>query len=110
MPDQDRDHVISWGQAKTMITAHRSMPNVSADATEGTFGGAFKKADVVNLLAQPGCAYLRIYYGRNADGTPALVLVGIDGDRNDMTAGVVLDTHYPCPPWCPPAGGGGGGL
>lgn len=108
MPDQDREHLISWEQAREMINAHRSTPGVSAGAFEGAFGGAFKKADVVNLLSQANCAYLRIYYGRKADGTPVLVLVGVDGDRNDMTGGVVLDNHFPCPPWCPPPGGGGG--
>lgn len=108
MPDstQDRNHVVTWVQARTMITAHRSTPGVSAAAIEGAFGGAFKKADVVALLSQPGCAYLRIYYGRNSDGTPAMVLLAVDADRHDMTGGVVLDNHFPCPPWCPPAGGG----
>ncbi|MEP7344438.1 MAG: hypothetical protein ABI877_04200 [Gemmatimonadaceae bacterium] len=104
MPDEDREHSISWGRAQDLIKAHRSTPSVAAVATEGVFGGAFKKKDVVKLLSQPDCAFLRIYYGRNDDGTPAMVLVGVDGDRNDMSAGVVLDTHFPCPPWCPSGG------
>ena len=104
MPEQDREHPISWEQARALIIGHRSTPAISAGATEGAFGGAFKRADVAKLLSQANCAYLRIYYGRNADGTPALVLVGVDGNRNDMTEGVVLDTHYPCPPWCPVGG------
>lgn len=106
MPDQDRDHQISWGQARDMISAHRSSPGVSAGVIEGAFGGAFKKADVLALLSQANCAYLRVYYARKADGSPTLVLVGVDGDRNDMSAGMVLDNHYPCPPWCPPAASG----
>ncbi len=104
MPDEDREHSISWLEARALIVAHRSTPSIAAGAIEGAFGGAFKRADVVKVLSQANCAYLRIYYGRNADGTPALVLMGVDGNRNDMTDGVVLDTHFPCPPWCP--GGG----
>ena len=104
MPDQDHEHLIGWGQARDMIDAHRSIPGVAAGAVDGAFGGAFKKADVAKLLSQANCAYLRIYHGRHADGTPALVLVGVDGNRNDMTEGVVLDNHFPCPPWCPAGG------
>jgi hypothetical protein len=28
------------------------------------------------------------------------MLVGIDADERDMTDGVLIDTHYPCPPFC----------
>lgn len=100
MGDQDRDHAITWVEAKALIDRHRTQPGVSS-ATAGAFGGAFKKADVQAVLQQTGCTHLRVYYGRNADGTPALVLMGIDADRKDMTGGTVLDNHYPCPPWCP---------
>jgi hypothetical protein len=44
---------------------------------------------------------LRIYQGRAADGTPALVLVGVDAKGNDMTQGTVLEYSFPCPPFCP---------
>lgn len=101
MGDADRDHVITWTDAQHLIGRHRAIPGVSR-AIEGAFGGAFKKADVIALLQQPGCTHLRFYYGRNANGTPALVLVGGKGPDGDMTSGMVLDTHFPCPPYCPP--------
>jgi hypothetical protein len=43
---------------------------------------------------------LRFYQGRNADGSFAMVLVGVDDTGNDMTDGDILEQHYPCPPYC----------
>ena len=63
-------------------------------------GGLFLRKEVDELLAQPGCAALRFYYGRAQDGSDTLILVGSDEKGNDMTSGAVLDTHFPCPPFC----------
>jgi len=63
-------------------------------------GGLFLRKELDDLLAQPGCAALRFYYGRKEDGTDTLILVGSDGKGNDMTAGVVLEDHFLCPPFC----------
>jgi hypothetical protein len=43
---------------------------------------------------------MRIYFGRNPDGTPSLVLAGIDASDNDLTKGVILEQLWHCPPWC----------
>ena len=63
-------------------------------------GGLFLRKEVDELLAQPGCAALRFYYGRTEDGADTLVLVGSDDKGSDMTGGVVLELHFPCPPFC----------
>lgn len=63
-------------------------------------GGLFLRKEVDELLAQPGCAALRFYYGRREDGADTLILVGSDEKGNDMTNGVVLDIHFTCPPFC----------
>jgi hypothetical protein len=52
------------------------------------------------LLAQPGCAGIRMYYGLDDQGKSAMVLVGVDKDGNDMVNGELDDVHYPCPPFC----------
>jgi hypothetical protein len=70
--------------------------------TEGSLGGVFTAEAVTKLLRQSGCKYLRIYHGRDAQGNASMVLVGVDADFRDMTAGVMLNDHYRCPPWCPP--------
>lgn len=73
---------------------------------------------IQQVLAQPGCIGVRIYHGLGADGTYQPVIVGVDEKFNDITAvakprraagvatasagdAVLLDQHYPCPPFCP---------
>ena len=63
-------------------------------------GGLFLRKDLDDLLAQPGCAALRFYYGRAEDGSDTLILVGSDEKGNDMTNGVIMEEHFPCPPIC----------
>jgi hypothetical protein len=63
-------------------------------------GGLFLRKEIDDLLAQPGCSALRFYYGRKADGTRTVILVGSDQKGNDMANGVVLEEHFLCPPWC----------
>jgi hypothetical protein len=63
-------------------------------------GSAFHKDQVVELLNQPSCVALRIYYGRDEAGHPTLVLTGIDLADNDLTGGIILEEGWPCPPFC----------
>lgn len=95
-----RDHRIDRRQAASLTRRHREAAGPDAER-----GGLFPREPVQQLLAQKGCEGLRFYYGRNEDGTPALVLVGVDEDGNDMFDGEVLDVHFPCPPFCPPPNG-----
>jgi hypothetical protein len=88
-----RDHHVLLAQAAALTKRHRD-----AKASE-VKSGAFHKDQVLKLLGQAGCVGLRIHYGRHADGSPALVLTGIDATDNDLTA-EILEEHYPCPPVC----------
>lgn len=93
-------------------------------------GGFFWATGLQELLSQPGCVGLRYYHGLSAEGLYRIVLVGVDGNGNDITkpagqtggtrkraksegttmalavtaagAGqaVLLDHHWPCPPYC----------
>src|SRR5688500_2552441 len=63
-------------------------------------GGMFLRAELDQLLAQPGCAGLRFYYGRKTDGQDTVILVGVDEKGDDMEQGVLLEDHFLCPPWC----------
>ena len=60
----------------------------------------FLRRYVDELLAQPGVAGVRLYFGRNTLGQLALVMIGVDGQGNDITQGTILDNHFPCPPFC----------
>lgn len=53
------------------------------------------------ILDQPGCIGVRYYRALNADGDPSMILVGVDQAGDDMTAGLLLDGIFLCPPFCP---------
>lgn len=93
-------------------------------------GGFFWAQGLQELLAQPRCVGVRYYHGLSADGLYRIVLVGVDENGNDITKGggksgrgskraksgaatmalavsaagageaVLLDHHWPCPPYC----------
>ena len=63
-------------------------------------GGLFNRAAIDKILAQPGCASLRIYYGKDEKGNPNLILVGVDTTGKDMTKGIIMEKIMPCPPYC----------
>ncbi|MGA2384571.1 MAG: hypothetical protein ABSG61_14180 [Gemmatimonadales bacterium] len=95
-----RNHRISLAEAAAHTKRHRDAKVSDVKA------GAFHKDQVLDLLSQTGCVGLRIYYGRDPAGAPNLVLTGIDSADNDLTAGVILEISFPCPPFC----GGGNSL
>jgi hypothetical protein len=88
-------HEISLEEAKTHIQRHKKNP-----IHLNYHGGSIDRAAIDKILAQPGCARLRIYQGKNEDGTPSLVLVGVDAAGKDMVAGSIMDKILPCPPMC----------
>lgn len=89
-----RDHRISLKDAAVLTKRYRDAKVSEVKA------GAFHKDQVLKLLNQAGCVALRIYLGRQADGAPALVLTGVDSSDSDLTGGIILDEHWPCPPIC----------
>lgn len=93
--DPSRSHRIDLPDAAAQAKAHRQGgPFRSSDA------GAFNAKAVLELLAQPGCVGLRYYKGRTKGGDDSMILVGVDEQGNDMTAGVLLDEVFRCPPFC----------
>lgn len=92
-----RNHRISLKDAAVITKRHQAADPKSVK------GGAFHKDQVLELLNQPGCVGLRVYYGRDTTGAPNLVLTGIDSADSDLTGGTILEIFYPCPPFC---GGG----
>lgn len=90
LPDP-RSHRISLDEAAAQARRHRGGPHK---------GGLFLRAELDQLLAQPGCAGLRYYYGRKSEGQDSLILVGVDKEGNDMEKGVLLEESFLCPPIC----------
>lgn len=63
-------------------------------------GWMFEAAIVREILAQAGCAGLRIYLAAKAEGDPTAVLVGTDAEGRDLVEGTLAEYSQPCPPWC----------
>jgi hypothetical protein len=89
-----RNHRISLADAAALTKRYRDAKISDVKA------GAFHKDQVLELLNQPGCVGLRIYDGRDASGSPSVVLAGVDKADNDLTGGVLLEQWLPCPPYC----------
>lgn len=43
---------------------------------------------------------IRIYYAAQEDGTPEIVIVGVNEEGLDLTNGLILERSWPCPPYC----------
>ena len=104
-----RDHKITVDDAQKMTKRHRSGTRKArgAKTKDGEHGGVFSKEAILKLLEQPGAEYMRFYYAKHDDGNPAVVLVASDANMQDMTSSesLVLDMHWPCPPYCSPGDG-----
>ncbi|HEU4569925.1 MAG TPA: hypothetical protein VFS07_05080 [Gemmatimonadales bacterium] len=93
LPDP-RDHHIPLERAAELTRHHRAAKSGEPHAE------FFHRAAFERLLAQPGCAGIRVYRGRDAKGGHHLVLVGVDGNGDDMTADGCMEEAFPCPPYC----------
>ena len=91
-PRPPRNHVITHEEAVAHL---RRRPTALTER-----GGHFPREVIDQLLAQPGCAGVRFYFGTKTDGSLAVVMVGMDANEKDMTAGIIIEDHYPCPPFC----------
>jgi hypothetical protein len=93
----DEIHSISLKDAAALTKRYRDQFSVETPYIKGEY---FGKTALLSLLSQTGCVGTRIYYGLKADDTQCLVLVGVDGDGNDMTTGDIMEYVLPCPAHC----------
>ena len=85
----------------TLADAAALTANFRASAPQNAVLGEYFGRDAVQtLLNAGGSVGVRIYYGRKTDGTPVLVLVGVNENGQDLTAAGVMEYGYPCPPVC----------
>ena len=90
-------HTISLQYA---VALTRNFRHAAGNNEHTILGEYFGKDALIATLNQERCTGLRIYYGKKDDGTPALVLIGVDQSGSDMTTGLVLEFGFPCPPYC----------
>ena len=72
----------------------------------------FNISDVQTLIAQTGCAALRIYYGqKEEDDTVHAILVAVNEDNEDIVfpensllsqENIIIEEGHRCPVICPP--------
>ena len=105
---QPKKHTITVDEAAKITARHRNQASARAAnkrIKDGDLGGLFTKEEVISMLQNPKAKYLRFYYGQSEEGSQELVLLSADADGNDLMGdeAVALDSHLPCPPFCPDA-------
>lgn len=92
------NHKISMREAqKLMANFRKQVPEASV------IGGFFGKNALMNILAQPGVVGIRAYFANEENGTPTLILFGVNANGDDVIVDGVgpLERWFPCPPFCP---------
>jgi len=97
--DPSANHAISKAEAAKLVGAFRKA--ASPGAHQST---AFNRSAFESILAQPGCAGIRIYRAAHEDGTATMVLVGVDASGHDLAGQEALcaQNGTNCPPFCAP--------
>jgi hypothetical protein len=91
----NENHVITLAQGVKFIQNFRNHPTAPT-----TKFGLFARNIFEKILAQPGCVGIRYYYAALDDGSPTMVLVGVESNGNDLEQGVIAEMVLPCPPLC----------
>jgi hypothetical protein len=87
--------------AVTLDSAAKYIQNFKKHPVAPTIQGGFFGRNIFDkILAQPGLVGIRYYYAAKDDGSPTLVLVGVDSTGDDMVQGVIAEYIWPCPPLC----------
>ncbi len=82
-------------------TATSMTSNYQQSVAPGTVRAVyFSNAAIQMVTNEIGAVGVRIYFSRQSDGTLTVVLVGVDANGRDLTAGPLIDTSNPCPPFC----------
>lgn len=85
-------------------SARKYIDNLKKDAVVMKIKGGMFSRDVFDkILSQKGCVGLRYYYAKMDDGTPTIVVVGVDSAGRDMSTGTIAERINPCPPDCDPS-------
>ncbi|MCH6558974.1 hypothetical protein IH799_01320 [candidate division KSB1 bacterium] len=90
------DHSISLEDASKMTRNFQLQ-----SASDQIIGGFFGKDAVLAIISQEGAVGLRYYYGLDDEGTPHIILIGVEADGNDMIDGLLAERAAACPPHCP---------
>ncbi len=98
-----------------LTTARQWVKNFrDANPAAGEVRSHYFGSDILNqILAQPGCTGIRVYYAIDNNKEKQLLIIGVDNNGANMlpaSSGLVpgdisiMDNSFPCPPFCPPGG------
>jgi hypothetical protein len=86
---------ITLEEGAAMTASYRS--SVQPGTVTGQFVG---KEKLIQILNQPNCVGIRMYYGLDEFNENSIVAVGVDSNENDITNGHIIDRFIKCPPRC----------
>lgn len=92
----DEGSIVTLDEAAGWTANYRE--TITTGEIIGQFVGREKLLDILN---QPGCKGIRIYYGIGDDRLKNMILVGATADEDDMIEGIIVEKIKPCPPFCP---------
>lgn len=87
--------VISLTDASAWTANYRN-----SGETNGLNAHFFGVEKLKLILNQKDCVGIRMFYAKDNENKPVLVLVGVDRNENDLYNGVILDRSVPCPSYC----------
>ena len=98
-------HEITLAEAKELTRRFRDTHKADKEKTRSH---RISREVIEKILAQPGCAGLRVYHGHRKEkgergGEETVVIVGVTDDGTDMTA-VIAEEAWGCPPYCAASG------
>ncbi len=93
--------------------SNRWIANYSTQYPQGLIAHFFGFQIINQILSQPDCIGIRMYYALNDSGVQQILLVGVNtkgenilpqlnGGRVEDGGGTVADASYPCPSYCNP--------
>lgn len=89
------DHLMPLQEAAELTANYRNSEPLGV-----TLGHYFSKSALLDILNQPSCVGVRIYYGLDNQNEKKLIIVGTDANENDLTDGQIAQHAKPCPPSC----------
>jgi len=110
-------HSITLADAIAMTTLYRNnrisiLKPELATSDVLALNETFNKEDVMQMISEPGCVAMRIYYGMTPDLQVHAILVGVDENNEDILPAAmkriddyaqILEEATRCPYNCPPS-------
>jgi len=95
-PFKSRSHRVTKAKAKQMRARYRRRNAKNRSAMQP---GVYARSIFDRILAQEGCAGIRLYPALDERGRQTTLIVGVDAKGDDL-AGIFGDVPWLCPPYC----------